>query len=204
MDERANLAKSIGHSMDTTNKYYHVRESDVSVAAAIKLNKKLLNHEKTLSVPTLISIPTKSVCIASKAPSTSKLLYTYTTETSDCSSLGEPSGISLHTVSTDKSLNVSDRTQCKRPLNETLQNSRTKKMKIDDNVDHVRSVIKKKIEGIVALSVENGTIDEFVTDRGLVSIQPLKSALDQYLLRSIPIKEIRDIVWLALGKFKTS
>ena len=66
MDERANLAKAMGHSMDTANKYYDVHESDIAVAAAIKLSKKLLNHKKTFSAPMLTSTPTKTVCILSE------------------------------------------------------------------------------------------------------------------------------------------
>ena len=98
MDERANLAKAMGQSMDTANKYYDVHESDITVSAAIKLNKKLLDHEKTFAAPMLTSTPTKTVCISSEAPSISKQFHN-TPETPDCSSLAEPSGLSI-----DKSL----------------------------------------------------------------------------------------------------
>ena len=93
---------------------------------------------------------------------------------------------------------------CAKAVKRHVQEFKDKKIKRDDNIDHIQASIKQKIEEIVARSAENETIDEFVTDKGLVSIQPLKSALDQQLLRSMSIKEIRGIVRLAIGKFKTS
>ena len=191
MDERANLAKAMGHSMDTANKYYDVHESDIAVAAAIKLNKKLLDREKTFSAPMLTSTPSKTICMTTEAPSTSKQ-FNNTPETPDYSSFGEPSGLSA------------DKSSCKRPLNDTFKNLRTKKIKRDENMDTVRASMKQKIEEIVACSADNGTINEFVTEKGLISIQPLKNAIDQQLLRSMSIKEIRGLVRLAIVKFKTS
>ena len=97
-----------------------------------------------------------------------------------------------------------DTFKTKRPLNDTFKNLRTKKIKRDDNMDTIRASMKQKIEEIVARSADNGTINEFVTEKGLICIQPLKSAIDQQLLRSMSIKEIRGLVRLAIVKFKTS